>query len=127
MPGYFPGGPGTRALRQPDPGPTPLGEHFPDSATTRHGTTSGYSKHQEREEEPCELCRMAKAEYDRRWRDADTVTQRNRVGSKAQGRALTELRKRHREEYLSLYRAERDRLFTEQGLDPVAYDRDVKP
>ena len=70
---------------------------------TRHGTPSGFSKHQKLKEAPCEACRAAKAEYDARLRAADSKTLASRRAAKAQGRALQALRTRYPLEYRELY------------------------
>lgn len=80
----------------------------------RHGTTSGAARHAAAGELPCDACRAAKAEYDRRWRSSDEKTRKNRLHAKAQSLAERDLRQAHYEEYRAYYVAHRDRLLREQ-------------
>ena len=69
----------------------------------RHGTNSGAARHAASGEPPCDACRAAKAEYDKRWRSGDEQTRKNRLHAKAQARASGELRRSHPDEYRTLY------------------------
>ncbi|HET7407348.1 MAG TPA: hypothetical protein VFJ21_09490 [Mycobacteriales bacterium] len=80
----------------------------------RHGTPYGASRHSKRGEPPCDACRAAKAEYDRRNRAIPERTARNRLRAKAQQRALAELKKAHESEYRRLYVAHKAALEAEQ-------------
>lgn len=77
---------------------------------SRHGTTSGYTAHQRRGEEPCDACRAAKREYDARWLAGSEQTRRNRLHAKAQSRALARLRWLYPRIYDVLYDEEKRRL-----------------
>lgn len=57
----------------------------------RHGTIPGYEQHKRRAESPCDACRLAKKDADRRWRAGDDVARRNRLHARARNRALTRL------------------------------------
>jgi hypothetical protein len=75
----------------------------------RHGTSAGYDVHHRRGESPCDACRLAKKEYDARWRAASPVARRNRLHARARNRALTRLARRHPAEYRALYLDEKSR------------------
>lgn len=83
----------------------------------RCGTASGHRRHFDLGEEPCALCKIAKAAYDHRQRAVPENTQRSRLGARAQGMAHAELRAHHKDEYHELYRKFREQLFTEAGLE----------
>ena len=112
-----PGGPGTKgkSFKGTQLPPVEPGEAFPNSRV-RHGTTSGHRKHTDMNQEPCESCRTAKAQYDARRLDIPENTQRNRIRAKAQNQALQELRRLHENLYRVLYRKHADRLLAEAGL-----------
>lgn len=95
---------------------TEPGEAF-EKSKTRHGTISGWRKHQQDGTEPCTSCNEAKASYDKRWRDIPENTLRNRLNAKAQGRALTTLRKKYAVEYKALYDEAVTALLAEHGLE----------
>lgn len=84
----------------------------------RCGTASGWRRHKDRNETPCDACARAKAEYDRRRRTAGDNTVRNRLHAKAQQKALLQLRRRYADEYEELYAAWKARVFAEAGIDP---------
>lgn len=84
---------------------------------SRCGTTTGYKAHQRAEEKPCDACAKAKADFDVRWRSAPEITRRNRLHARAQSRASTELRRRHKAEYDVLYRRCKAELEDEMGHD----------
>lgn len=102
----------TKSVEPPEPG-----EQFPGSKT-RHGTHSGWSKHKQRGEKPCDSCTRAKEVYDARWLSASDNTKRNRLYAKAQIRAYQSLARKYPEEYQKAYEAERDRLLEEHGFAP---------
>ena len=81
--------------------PTP-GDTFPGSKS-RHGTQSGYRKHQSLGETPCDACRRAKAVYDQRRRSSPKHAVSNRARAAAQGRARGRLKNMHPTEYRALY------------------------
>lgn len=97
----------------PSRGPVPempeLGKQF-DGSRTRHGTHSGWAKHQKLAEEPCESCRKAKAAYDYRRLSATEQRRKNRLSATAQSRARAELARRHPDEYRTIYEAEKREL-----------------
>lgn len=98
-----------RVGRGPEVEDPPLGANFPGSKT-RHGTTSGFTKHQYRGEEPCEPCRQAKAAYDYRRLSGRRSANKNRMFAKAQKNALRRLKNAHPQEYKALYEEEKDIL-----------------
>ena len=69
----------------------------------RHGTASGYRKHQELGEWPCDACSRAKQSYDKEWRSAPERVKKSRRSAAAQRVAIRELTRRHRDEYRKLY------------------------
>jgi hypothetical protein len=83
------------------------GNAFRDS-NVRHGTYSGYSKHQSLRERPCDPCYFAKQAYDFRWRSAPDRVRKSRIEAMAQTRALKRLSSAHRDEYVAYYRQELD-------------------
>lgn len=80
----------------------------------RHGTLSGARRHSERGEPPCDACRAAKAEYDKRNLAIPENTRRNRLHAKAQSRALRDLKRAHEDEYRASYLAHKASLVAEQ-------------
>ena len=82
----------------------------------RCGTATGATRHAVRGEKPCDACRAAKSEYDRRWRAAGDNTRKNRLSAQAQTRALRALKDSHPDEYRDLYVAAKNELFTAAGL-----------
>lgn len=79
------------------------GDFFPGSKT-RHGTLSGWRKHQtEGDERPCDPCYFAKQEYDARLRTSTPRQIKQRQAARAQQRALQALARLHAEEYQALY------------------------
>ena len=92
------------------------GEYFLGSGV-RHGTANGYSKHQALGESPCEMCRIAKHEYDTRNRAIPEKTKRNRLRARAQSRANTELRRRYPDEWKLIYDKHHNVLLAEAGLE----------
>jgi hypothetical protein len=82
----------------------------------RCGTTAGATRHSKNGDPPCDACRAAKAEYDRRWRSAPEAARRNRLHAKAQARAMQTLRLAHPDEYRAAYLIAKAEVFTEAGL-----------
>ena len=80
---------------------------------SRHGTPSGANRHVKAGEDPCDACRAAKAEYDRRRRESDEVAVRNRMHAKVQRLALSDLKRAHEDEYRVLYLAHKETVFRE--------------
>lgn len=113
-----PGGQGTKggSFRGPEMLPAVAGERF-DGSQTRHGTTAGHKKHLTDGSDPCEMCRIAKSQYDRNRLDVPENVQRNRLHAKAQAQALQMLRRRHEDEYRELYTAQKQELFKEAGIE----------
>lgn len=69
----------------------------------RCGTTSGWSKHQDLGEKPCEACRKAKSEYDARRRNQPEQLLRSRIRAKAQFIAYQTLQHKYPKEYRDAY------------------------
>lgn len=88
---------------------------FPDS-TTRHGTPSGFKKHQDLGEGPCAACYAAKATYDKRRLAAPDKKRRNRLSAAAQMQAYRSLAHKYPDEYRETYRAIKAELFAADGL-----------
>lgn len=84
----------------------------------RCGTVSGYTKHHNNNEKPCDACAKAKAEYDERRRTAGKNTIRSRIHARAQGLAERDLRNSHPAEYKALYEKYKALLFEEEGITP---------
>jgi hypothetical protein len=82
----------------------------------RCGTPSGFRKHQDAGEKPCDACTAAKADYDRRWRSAPLRIQKHRLNARAQAEARNELARRYPAQYRKLYRLAKERLYDENGL-----------
>jgi hypothetical protein len=91
----------------------PFAERKRRNDDQRHGTLSGAKRHSDAGEDPCDACRAAKAEYDKRWRSGDEQTRRNRLSAQAQARAYSALAKAHPEEYRRLYLAFKENLLRE--------------
>ena len=84
----------------------------------RCGTPSGWSRHKNDGERPCNACFKAKAEYDARRRNASSeAVVVSRARAAAQARANTALRRRYPEEYRALYVAALQDVGQERGLD----------
>lgn len=83
--------------------------------TTRrhHGTYSGYRLHGQLNEDACDACYRAKEEYDARRRASEPARIKARRKAHAQNRAIVRLRHAHYDEWLKLYREERDKEFAE--------------
>jgi len=81
---------------------------------TRHGTPSGWSKHKELGEEPCEACYQARQEYDRRRSASPENLQRSRISARAQNKAYGDLAALYPEKYAKLY-AKYKQQFTEES------------
>ncbi len=97
---------------------------FPDDSNVKHGTPSGWSLHQKLEQDPCDACYRAKAEYDKRTREATPRVIKNRLDARAQNAASKEIRRRYAGEYNALYRIHKRRLYKEAGVDlPDSYDQ----
>ena len=82
-----------------------MSERTFENSLTRHGTPSGFTLHQKREERPCDACIRAKQEYDKRLRSAPEKTRKNRLHARAQQRAYSDLKRLHLDEYRDLYQA----------------------
>lgn len=80
----------------------------------RHGTPTGARRHSKAGEPPCDACRAAKAEYDKRWRTADENTRKNRLHAAAQRRALRDLKNAHEDEYQEAYLRHKAALVAER-------------
>ena len=76
---------------------------------TRHGTNSGWRRHQILGERPCDACFRAKAEYDKLRRDIPEKALRNRQAAEAQRFALSRLSHMYPTTYALLYAEELDR------------------
>lgn len=92
---------------------------FPGSRT-RHGTQSGWSKHQSLGERPCDPCYQAKQEYDARRRSAPEQTRRNRAAARAQQRAYSRLAHMYPALYAALYAEEKARIAAEDTATEAA-------
>ena len=68
-------------------------------SNVRHGTASGWRKHQKDGTGPCDACVRARSEYDRRRLEAPEATNRNRLTARAQHLALMRLMRAHKTEY----------------------------
>lgn len=77
---------------------------------THHGTPTGFSRHQELGQVPCDLCKAAKARYDARRVQREETKARKKVLSQARARALEELRRRHPQEFGNILLAEQEKL-----------------
>ena len=86
--------------------------------TWRCGTLTGWTHHQKRGENPCDACRAAKSEYDKRRLEATPLKIRGRLFARAQARALSRLRNEHLDEYRRYYEAAKKEVFAEyeEGL-----------
>lgn len=80
----------------------------------RHGTPSGAQWHSKHGEDPCDACRAAKAEYDKRQRAIPANTAKSRLLAKAQQLALKALKDAHVDEYRSYYLREKAALVSQQ-------------
>lgn len=80
-----------------------MSDTFPES-TTRHGTPSGFTKHQVNSERPCDACIRAKSDYDARRLNSTELRDRNRAYASAAGLAKKRLVAAHKAEYDALYR-----------------------
>jgi len=91
--------------------------------TTRCGTPNGYAAHQYRGQRPCDACVRAKAEYDKRRREAPERAVQVRLHARAQGRAETRLRRMYPSVWKALYAEELARILAEHEADDVAWFR----
>ncbi|MGH7791414.1 MAG: hypothetical protein ACREOB_03780 [Thermodesulfobacteriota bacterium] len=71
--------------------------------TTRHGTPSGFRRHQTLGERPCDPCFYAKQTYDKRRKSLPEFIIKDRLNAKAQSLALKELKNNHYNEYKDYY------------------------
>jgi len=76
----------------------------------RCGTPSGYVGHQRTGENPCDACTRAKAEYDKRWREAPDRKRKDRIKARAQSRAHQRLVHLFPDLYREFYLVEKMRL-----------------
>lgn len=88
-----------------------------DWSVTRHGTMSGYWKHQRDEERPCDPCYRAKSQYDDELRKQPTAIIKARIRAKAQGKAHSELARRHHDEYFEVYEQIKQEEYRQAGID----------
>lgn len=95
-----------------------------EAHTARHGTPSGYSAHQQRDERPCDACYRAKQEYDVRRRRAPEHVRADRLRARAQARALARLRSVYPTLYQLLYEEEKLRLEREEVADLTRSDEE---
>lgn len=87
------------------------------NSIVRHGTHSGWTKHNKAGERPCDPCFFAKKEYDARRLSAPQKTQLNRLRAGAQSRALSALARKYRGEYLTLYNEYLQTLAADRGIE----------
>lgn len=92
---------------------TEIHETYPrfEGSVVRHGTHSGWTRHQRHGEQPCDPCWRAKHDYDQRRLTDPVKLQRGRLRARAQGLAESELVRRHKAEYDELYAATLAELF----------------
>lgn len=88
----------------------------------RCGTPTGYTRHQNAGEKPCDACTLAKREYDADWRAQPERVLRSRLSAKAQYASYRELARRHKVEYDALYAENKAVLFTEHGIESSRTD-----
>ena len=79
----------------------------------RHGTYSGWRRHQELRERPCDACYAAKQAYDRRYRAAPERTRVSRLHAAAQSVALRRLAALYPDLYREFYIEEKARRMVE--------------
>lgn len=79
----------------------------------RHGTTAGWGRHINADEPPCDACRAAKSEYDKRRLSSPEKAIRNRLHAKAQALAERDLRRLHPEDYRRFYLLHKEALLGE--------------
>lgn len=90
---------------------------------TRHGTPSGYRKHQDEGTDPCVFCATAKQQYDARGRETPKVTRKNRLSAMAQQRAKTELTHLFPDEFRLLYEHHKQLVMLQDRKDhPEDYE-----
>lgn len=83
---------------------------------TRHGTPSGWSKHQKLNERPCDACYRAKQEYDKQRLAIPENRVRARAAAAAQGRARSRLARKYPDEYRAFYEEELAHEYTKHGI-----------
>ena len=81
---------------------------------TRHGTNSGWRKHQSLGETPCDACWKAKSDYDKRRLQATDQQIKNRKYAKAQNRALMKLKDLYPDAYRDFYEEAKAELMKEE-------------
>mgnify|MGYP001573058000 CR=1 FL=1 len=69
----------------------------------RCGTVSGWGRHRDNGEKPCDACARAKSDYDARRREIPEQQLKSRIRAKAQFRAYQTLMRRYPEEYRWAY------------------------
>lgn len=89
----------------------------------RCGTPTGYSRHQDRKEKPCDACAEAKREYDKRWRSATETQQRNRISAASQQAAYRRLAHLHPGLYQAFYAEEKEQRLRDAGLEVRTFGR----
>jgi len=82
---------------------------------TRHGTPSGFDRHQTLQETPCDPCKAGKAAYDARYAQREETKARKKILARARQMALEDLRRAHPQEYGNL-------LLAAQAEMGVAYN-----
>jgi hypothetical protein len=90
----------------------------------RHGTASGWRKHQTLGEAPCPACCAAKAAYDARRQGTPGRTRQSRDHSKAQGRAYSRLAHLHPDDYRRFYEQAKAEIATARALEALALAED---
>jgi hypothetical protein len=84
-------------------------------STVRHGTTSGWRRHQTLGQRPCDPCYQAKQAYDHRYATAGDTQRKRRLGAKAQSLALQRLKAQYPGEYRAYYEEAKRQLEKEAG------------
>jgi hypothetical protein len=74
-----------------------------EGSVTRHGTPSGFRRHQVVGEIPCDSCKRAKREYDQRRLSAPEKARKNRLKARAQARAENDMRRLYPDVWAVLY------------------------
>jgi hypothetical protein len=83
----------------------------------RHGTHSGWSKHQDLGERPCDPCWRAKSDYDKRRKNTPLVKLKNRAHARAQQKAYQRLAHKYNKLYRQYYVEEKAIALREAGLE----------
>lgn len=91
-------------------------DSFPGS-NVRHGTRSGWTKHQNEGTDPCDACYRAKEQYDSDWRKQPRRVKISRRNARAQGIANKALRRAHPGEYARLYADAKAELIAQEQAE----------